>query len=330
MISDEDWNSLEATIKKYNKFIITTHINPDGDGIGSELGIFWILKKLGKDVLIINDSPTPQFYKFLDPKDELIKQYDEKYCEIILKTDVVILMDISNSERLGRLSEIIKRSDAIKVVIDHHHCNSGWGDVNIVDENASASGEIVYNLVKRFGLEIDLRMATDLYVAILTDTGSFRFSNTNKRAHFICGELLEKGINPREIYGHIYESYSWERMILFSKSLSSIRKIAGGKVSSIYITVEMMETSGAKREDIEGFVEYITTLKDVEIAILFLELSTRKVKVSLRSKLNYDVNKIAEVFGGGGHKNASGIVFKDSTLEEAQDMVFSEVEKVVK
>ncbi len=328
MLSNNNWKNLEEIIEKNNKFIITTHINPDGDGIGSELGIFHILKKLGKKSLIINDSPTPEFYKFLDPKNELIKQYEKKYREKLLEADVFFLIDISNFERLGRISKIVKNSSAVKVVIDHHHSNSGWGDVNIIDESASASGEIVYDLANRLGIKIDNALANYLYVAIFTDTGSFRFSNTNKKAHFICGELIEKGINPREIYGNVYESYSWERMILFAKVLSTLKKTAEGKVSSIHITKEMMKSSNAKREDIEGFIEYITAIKDVEIAVLFLELPKNKVKVSLRSRSKYDINQVAEMFGGGGHKNASGITMQNYTLQEAEKLVLSRLEKL--
>lgn len=330
MISEDDWEKLEKIIRENHKFIISTHINPDGDGLGSELGICRLLEKLGKDSVIINDSPTPEFFKFLDPDGKLIKRYEEKYRQRILESDIIFLMDISNMERLGRMDEVVKSSRATKVCIDHHYSNIEWSDLNIVDELASASGEIVFDLVNRMGFEIDEKMALSLYVAILTDTGSFRFSNTTPRAHIICAELLKKGIKPREIFGYIYESYSWERMMLFSKSLTTLKKIAGGKAVAIQVSKEMMMSSGAKIEDIEGFVEYITAVKDVEIAALFLELPENKIKVSLRSKEKYDVYRIAEIFGGGGHKNASGILMKDYTLQKAEDEVLSEIEKVIK
>jgi phosphoesterase RecJ-like protein len=214
------------------------------------------------------------------------------------------------------------------VCIDHHYSNTGLSDVNIVDDSASASGEIVYGLINRFGFEIDYQMALDIYVAILADTGSFRFSSTTPNSHYICAELLKKGIKPREIFGYVYESYSWERMILFSKCLTTVKKVANGKAISVHITREMMESSQAKREDIDGFVEYIGTIKGVEIATLFLELADNKVKVSLRSKDVYDVNKIAAIFGGGGHKNAAGIVMKDYDLQKAEDEVLSEINKL--
>lgn len=330
MISEDDWEKLEKIIRENHKFIISTHINPDGDGLGSELGICRLLEKLGKDSVIINDSPTPEFFKFLDPDGKLIKRYEEKYRQRILESDVIFLMDISDMERLGSMDEVVKSSRATKVCIDHHYSNIEWSDLNIVDELASASGEIVFDLINRMGFEIDEKMALSLYVAILTDTGSFRFSNTTPRAHFICAELLKKGIKPREIFGYIYESYSWERMMLFSKSLTTLKKIAGGKAAAIQVSKEMMMSSGAKIEDIEGFVEYITAVKDVEIAALFLELPENKIKVSLRSKEEYDVYRIAEIFGGGGHKNASGILMKDYTLQKAEDEVLSEIEKVIK
>ncbi len=328
MIPNENWEQLEEIIKKNQKFIITTHTNPDGDGLGSELGVFHILEKLGKKPLIINDSPTPQFYKFLDPEEKLIKRYDNKYRKTILETDVIVLMDSSNSERLGSMNEIVKECKAIKVCIDHHHTNNKWANINLVDEFASASGEIVYDLIKRLNLEIDESMAVAIYVSILTDTGSFRFSSTNQKAHFICGELLEKGIKPRKIYGYVYESYSWERMMLFAKTLSTLKKVANGKASSVIITKDSMESSGALREDTEGFVEYIINIKNVEIAVLFLELKGNKVKVSLRSKEKYDVSKIAGIFGGGGHKNASGIVIENCSLKEAENWVILEIEKL--
>lgn len=329
MIMEDDWAKLEKIIKDNDTFIITTHINPDGDGLGSELGIFRLLERLGKDSVIINGSPTPDFYKFLDPKCELIKYYDEKYNQRIIDANIIFLVDISDMERLGKMENVIKSSPALKVCIDHHYSNIGLSDVNIIDDSASASGEIVYNLINRFGLEIDYEMAIDIYVAILTDTGSFRFSSTTPNSHYICAELLKKGIKPREIFGYVYESYSWERMILFSKCLTTIRKVANGKAISMHITREMMESSRAKREDIEGFVEYIGTIKGVEIAVLFLELPDNKVKVSLRSKDIYDVSKIASIFGGGGHKNAAGIVMKNCSLQKSEEEVLSEAEKLL-
>lgn len=328
MISPAKFAELGDIIRDNTDFVITTHVNPDGDGLGSELAIFHLLRKLGKNAIIINDSPTPSFFKFLDPDNSKIHYYDQSYDERIKFCDAVIILDISIIERLGRMQDIVRQSSAVSVCIDHHVSNSGWSEVNLIDEDTSASGEIVFDLIKSMGVDIDRVIALCLYIAILTDTGSFRFSNTTGRTHQICGELLNKGLNPHEIYADVYESYSWERMLLFSKALPTIRKVAGGKASSILITNEMMESTGAKREDIEGFVEYLTTVKDVEIAVLFLELPDNKIKVSLRSKDVHDVNKLASLFGGGGHINAAGILLEDYTLQRAEEELLAAVEKV--
>ena len=328
MISKEEILEFKNILANNTNFIITTHINPDGDGLGSELAVLRILENLGKNAIIINDSPTPSFYKFLDPDNKRIHYYNPDCDERIESSDVIIIVDISVIERLGRMKDVVKRGRGISVCIDHHISNNGWNNHNFIDENASASGEIVYDFIRNMGIDIDEEISLYLYVAILTDTGSFRFSNTTPRTHEICGELLKKGINPREIYRKVYESYSWERMLLFSRSLSTIKKIAGGRVSSMHVTREMMESINAKMEDIEGFVEYLMTVKDIEIAVLFLELPNNKVKVSFRSKNEYDVNKLAGQFGGGGHKNASGILLENYTIEQAEGEILKSVGEI--
>lgn len=329
MISADEFEKLSGIIKNNNNFVITTHVNPDGDGLGSELAMLRLLEKLGKNAIIINHSSTPSFYTFLDPDGTKIHRYNSTYDEQIKSCDVIIILDISVIDRLGRLKDAVSNTSGLSVCIDHHVSNSRWSEMNLVDDTASASGEIVFDLINHMEVEIDKDIALYLYVAILTDTGSFRFSSTTPRTHYVCAKLLEHGLNVRKIFGEVYESYSWERMLLFSKALSTIRKVAGGRASSIYITNDMMKSVNAKREDIEGFVEYMTTISDVEVAALFLEMPDGAVKVSLRSKEKQNVNELASKFGGGGHKNASGIYLENYKLEKAVEEVLAEIEKIL-
>ncbi len=293
-------------------FVLTTHVNPDGDGLGCEAALAAWLMDLGKDVYIFNSSPTPANYKFLDP-DKLMKVYNrDRHRETLLAADYVIILDISDWKRLRELGEDVRFASVPKICIDHHPQQDKFVDLKVVNVNACATGEIVFDLLKFSEAKITRRIAEALYASIITDTGGFRFSNTNPRAFQICGELAETGINPPRIYQEIYEQQPMSKVRLFAYVLNHLRFEDKGRVAWFEITREVLAEKNANTYDTEGFADYPRSIDGVEVSIMFIELEDHKFKVSLRSRGNYVINGIAQKFGGGGHPYAAGIMIEGS------------------
>ncbi len=308
-----------------NKFVLTTHVNPDGDGLGSELALFRLLKGLNKEVRIINDSPLPVNMRFLDPGLSCFEVYVEHDDNYILETDVIVVLDISVMHRLGKVGEVIGQSNASKICIDHHSTNSFPADILYIDEEAVATGELIYYLFIHSDLEIDEIIAEALYVSILADTGSFRFSNTNARIMRVCSNLLDKGISHNQVYRKMYESNSWGKVLLFSRVLGTLRKEYDGKVACMTVTLDMLRETGTDFTDIEGFSEYPRKIKDVLVSVLVTEHLKNSVKLSLRSVEGVRVDTIAAEFGGGGHKNASAALIKNMDYKKAREKVLESI-----
>ncbi|OGL46424.1 MAG: hypothetical protein A2W05_04545, partial [Candidatus Schekmanbacteria bacterium RBG_16_38_10] len=253
--------------------------------------------------------------------------FSEKYIGFIQKADVIFVVDISNWERVGELGSLIMReSKAVKICVDHHPSNSGFADLNIIDEKASSTGELIYGLGESLGVLLDENIATGLYVAVMTDTGSFRFPSTTSKVHMIVSKLLEKGIKPEKIYREIYERRSPSRMKVLGRALSNLNIECEGRVAWFYVTKEMLEEFDLSTDETDGFINMLGDIRGVMVSIFFLERNEKQVKVSLRSKEDYDVNVIANRLNGGGHAHASGILMETS-LKEAIEKVLWEVKK---
>lgn len=313
-------------IESNDSFVLTSHINPDGDGLGCEAALYYMLKDKGKEVRLINHSPAPSNLNFLDPGGLIFEEYSESvHKEIIENTDVIIVLDISVMERLGDVGPIIESSKAKLVCIDHHVSNDFKADVLLIDNTAAATGELIYEMMLEYGYKITPKVAEPLYVSILSDTGGFRFSNTNTNVLKICSNLLKTGISHHSIYRKIFESLTWKKAKLFSKLLDTISSEYGGQVGYTTITQKMMKETGTTYEDIDGFADYPRTIKDVIIAVLFVERHDGDIKMSFRSTGKIRVDGIASKFGGGGHKNASAAIIKNSNLNDAIADVLDEV-----
>lgn len=315
-------------IRRYSKFLITTHVNSDGDGIGSEAALSSMLRALGKEVVIINPTPVPENYRFLD-REGSIKLFSKEHIRLLNETEAAFVLDISNWERIGELGTLIKESKAIKICIDHHISNNGFADINIIDEKASSTGEIIYDLAQSMGIALDRSAMDGLYAAILTDTGSFRFSNTSAKVHLIVSHLIGKGVSPDEIYEKIYETRSFSRMKVLGLALSDLKLECSGKVAWFCVTQEMMNKFNLQADETEGFVNQLNYINGVEVSLFFFESGDNEIKVSLRSKRNVDVNAIASKLNGGGHARASGIRMNGS-LKNAIEKVLAEVKKEIK
>jgi phosphoesterase RecJ-like protein len=314
-------------INRGQRFVLTTHMNPDGDGLGSEAALAAFLNDRGKDVFIYNSSPVPSNYKFLDPDNKMIVYDAEIHHENLLTAYYIFILDISDWNRLKQVGEEIRDLRITKICIDHHPPHDKFGIINLIDVEASSTGEIVYDLIRFCGGKINKRIAEALYTSILTDTGSFRFSNTNARAHLICGELVEFGASPHKIYQSVYEHQAPSKVKLLGYVLYNLRLEQNGRVAWIKVSKDILDTIGTKPHDTEGFADYPRVINGVEVSIMFIEMDKGRVKVSFRSKGNYVINHIAQKFGGGGHAYAAGVLIEGS-LDEYIPKILREVAKL--
>jgi len=299
------WSKVKALIRRHRSFIITTHVFPDGDAVGSELALAQILRRLGRKVLVVNEHPLPKIYRFLDPR-RTARVHARKLEARIEKCDVVFAVDAGSLDRLGRIGTTIRRAGLRSICIDHHKTNSSFADVNIVDTSAASTGELIYSLAKSLRAPVTPHVAKCLFVAAATDTGWFRFPNTTARTLRIAADLIEHGVNPEKMYQVVYERFRWQRMELMRRVLATLRSECGGRLVHFYATEKMFKDAGATEEDAEGFTDIPRVLRGVELILFFRELRG-KVKVSLRSRGGPAVDALAGKYGGGGHARAAGI-----------------------
>jgi len=325
--SERNWQGIRDFISTRENFIITTHVNPDGDAIGSEIAMSLYLQKCGKNVAILNSSPTPRFYRFLDP-DNVIRIFDSDEDAIKFKwAHGCIVLDVSDWKRLRQVGKGLQKSDLPTVCIDHHVLSDNIGEIQVVDEAASSTGEMLFDFFVDSEVTIDQDIANALYTCVLTDTGSFRFSNTTPHAHHVASALLERGADFRTIYRKVYESYSIGRMRLIGKVWSEMQFNFCNKLAWFVITQDMLREAGINQSEIEGFSELPRIVENVEVNLLFTELDNGKIKVSLRSKGNISIHEVALKLNGGGHKFAAGAVI-DGPLQVAKDRVLAEIRPI--
>ncbi|MEW6409885.1 MAG: bifunctional oligoribonuclease/PAP phosphatase NrnA [Nitrospirota bacterium] len=319
-------NKIIEIINRNSTFLITTHINPEGDAIGSELALFLILKKLGKKAMILNSDTVPLIYRFLPHSEAIVVSNPELVSGLSGDYDVLFIVDCGDLERTGLRIEGIRGKIA---VIDHHITSKPFGDHSWIEPSASSTGEMIYELAVSLGVNIDTDIAINLYTCILTDTGSFRYSSTTPKALKIAGLLLEKGIDPWRVTEEVYESQSLNRIRLLGMVLSKIEISDDGKIAWIVVTQDMYRDTATTAEDTENFANYPRAIRDVDVSIFFRELENGRFKISFRSKGHIDVSAVAQIFGGGGHHNAAGCVI-EAGLDDAKRMVISAVENIIR
>ncbi len=311
-------DAVREVLLQHDHFVITTHTRPDGDALGSQVALGLFLRKLGKHVAMINSDPAPSNLTWLHGAEDVeTYRHTTRQLKTIAGAEVVIVVDTNALHRLGKIGEAIKNSSAHKLLIDHHTQPETWFDTAFVDDMASSTGELVYDLISRHAPNlIDAPIATALYAAILTDTGSFRYSSVTPKVHRIVADLMERGdLKPEDLYTHLYETKSIHSLRLLGRALETIRLLHGGVLGHITVTVAMLQETGATSEDTEGLVSYVQALEGVKVALIFTEVSNG-TKVSFRSKGDWHVNEWARALGGGGHRNASG-AFLELPLREA-------------
>lgn len=322
--------ALLTFLKTHSRFIVTSHVNPDPDAIGSEIAISGILKQLGKEFFIINTSITPYNIKFLD-NDNLIEYYnEEKHAKLFENCDAAIVLDLNHLNRTVRLEKKLRNFQGDIVCIDHHTDPELFVKYNFIDQTKSSTGEIIFDLISSTReLSFNKNIATAIYSAIMTDTGSFRFSKTTPELHRKVASLLEYNLSTEKIYDQIYSQFEFSRIKLLGESLHSISISDSGEVSYMIVTQESVKLSGGIESDVDGFVNFALSTKGVKIGILFFELKDG-VKISFRSKENIPVNKLAQQFGGGGHLNASGTRLYNTKIMEIVPKVLIAAENLLK
>lgn len=333
MLEPKTMREVLEVLRQNETFLISSHINPDGDAIGSQLAFYSFLSDLGKKVSVVDSDPVPFAYSFLpnaavlqsvypsSSKEAAKSETQNLDVESMCDVEVAIILDCGNLNRIGdRLAEHVHPSQAL-INMDHHLGNKRFGSHNLVNTSACATGEIVFNVMESSGIEISRDQAICLYTAILTDTGSFKYSNATPEAHRIAAKLIERGVEPAGIAESVYDTIPHRRAKLLGLALERLRLSPDGKIVWTAVTREMYEITETDGADTEGIIEYIRSLKNTEVAILFRELENGDTKVSLRSKRGLDVERIAAMFDGGGHKAAAGCTISQP-LDKAMGAIF--------
>lgn len=317
------WTAIKELIHQHNRFVLTSHVNPDGDSLGSELSLAALLRSLGKEVYIFNVHSTPDHYLFLDPAGEIRTFDPQRDTPIVEQAEVIFVLDASAGwRRLGRvLAPVLERSRAKVGCIDHHPDPSDFADVAVVRPGASATAELIYSLYLDMGMEITLPVAEALYVAIMTDTDSFHNPATGPQAHYVAAELLKLGIVPSKLYAQVYEQYPPGRLLAQGEMLSRLQLEYGGRLAWYWLEQEQMRRYNISYEDLEHFPSVGLTIKGSKVSLFLVEFAEGITKISLRSRNGISVNEFAQRFGGGGHNTAAGATIHQPLRQAAAEIV---------
>ena len=307
-------------IESKRRFAITSHVRPDGDSLGSSLGLYWLLRALGKEPEVIMRDPAPRAYQKLSGADSVrvTPRVDREY-------DAVFVIECSDITRPG----LIDLDQQLVVNIDHHSTTALFGTINWIDATASAVGEMIYNLCKAIGVRVTKEIAECVYTALITDTGSFHYSNTTERTFKIASELVRAGVKPAKISQAVFNNYEWSKLDLLSRVLATVKHDPSGRVAWMRQTLEMQHTAGAGEDDGDGLVNYPMSVGSVEAVAFLKECSPGIYRTSLRSKGEINVARIAEKFGGGGHRNAAGCTMRGE-WDEVEDEIVSLLSAAIK
>ena len=306
-----DFSAFKTLIKKSNNIVIVTHWSPDGDAMGSSLGLYNYLLKLKKKVTVIVPNEYPEFLKWLPGDNKVLNHQADavKVEKVVQKADAIFTLDFNSYKRIEKLGEVIAASTAVKALIDHHQQPDSFAKVVYHDVKCCSTCEMVYNLIVGLGHKklIDKKIASCLYTGIMTDTGSFRFPSVSAHTHLVLAELLKCGAVPNQIHEAIYDTYAYNRLKLIGYSiLQKMIVLPGKNIAYISLSEDELRQFDYQKGDTEGLVNYPLTMKGIKFSAYFAEMDG-KVKISFRSKGKFDVNQFARThFGGGGHINAAG------------------------
>jgi bifunctional oligoribonuclease and PAP phosphatase NrnA len=324
-----DWTPLADLIHAHNRFLITTHVRPDGDALGSEVGMAGLLRQMGKDVRVVNSSLTPPRYDFLDPQRTLFEHFGTQVSAAELADrEVVLILDLSSWGQLGDMAAWIKTFPGPRLVIDHHVSQDDLGATVLKDTQAEATGALVVQAIRALRGTITTEMATGLLVAIAMDTGWFRHSNTMPRSLHMAAELVEAGAPIDTIYRLLFQRNTLGRLKMLGETLASLQTDMNGRVAYATVTRGDFERTGAIPPDTEDVVDFTVSLDGVEVGLLFIEQKRGGIKLSVRSRNGIDCARLVSAFGGGGHHAAAGATLPDP-LSESLPRVLSAVRQAI-
>ena len=311
-----DWKPFQDLTESLQHFVLTSHVRPDADALGSELGLAGILKKMGKSVRILNASPTPPRLTFLDPSSEIETLDEQTPSPETTPIDAIIVLDTSSWKQLDSMADFIKGSTAKRIVIDHHLSADDLGAEMFKDTTASATGELITELGTFLGIPFDPSISAPLFSAVATDTGWFRFRSVDSRTYRVAAHLVETGAEPDKLHRQLYELDTLGRLKLMGTALERLKVIEDKHLAYTIIRRDDFEKTGAIPPDTEDLVNLTLTMEGINVGLIFIEQLRGGIKVSFRSRNDIDCRKWAETFGGGGHQQAAGAIVTCS-LEEA-------------
>ena len=313
-----DWRPLIEMIRQRNRFIITTHLRADCDAIGSEIALARILESLGKTVAIVNGDEVPEHIAFMDPDNRVGVLGSTVSMEALRAFDVMVVVDTSAWMQLGRMAEVLRSFPGVRVVIDHHVSEDDMQALVFKDDRAEATGRLILQVAEALGVHVTPAIAEPLFAALATDTGWFRFSSVTADTFTALAKLTAAGASPMKTFAQLFEQHSLGRLHLRGRILDHVKPECGDRLLWTYATAEDFRECGAQRTDTEDVINMLLTVKGVEAAVLFVELESEVTKVSLRSRSDLDVNRVAAIFGGGGHRQAAGVSYPGPRLEAQQ------------
>ena len=311
-----------AAVQQYQRFIILSHIRPDGDAIGSTIALGSTLETMGKDVIYVNEDGVPESLAFLPGSDKVEQASGE-----VQDIEVAIAVDCANKPRLGENALKMATNAKLWINIDHHKSNPGYGDLNYIDSDSPATGQILYQMITEQGLTLTDEARDSIYVAVSTDTGSFQYSGTTAATYEMAADLVKRGLNTGKINEQTYDSFPYRRVALTRELLNTLELSSSGEIADWQLLRKVKEDLDLQPDDSENLIDMIRAIDGVNVALFFEELMDDSIRVSIRSKMgSIDACEIAQVFGGGGHAKAAGIRMP-GPISEARKSVISEVTK---
>jgi phosphoesterase RecJ-like protein len=323
-----DWSRFVEIVLANRRFVLTTHVRPDGDALGSELAMASILESLGKDVLICNAFAVPPTLRFLDPDGKLKQLGVDIPASQLADREALIILDTSAWAQLGVMSDVVKMTKAVKAVIDHHVSGDDLGAEDFKNPEAEATGRLVIEAADALGVPVGREVALPAFVALTTDTGWFRFSSTTPGTLRLAARLVEAGASPDLLYKELYENDTHARLRLIGRALANSQTDLNGRMIYTWLTQSDFTASGALPSDSEDIINMTLSVGGTQAAAIFVEQPTGGIKISFRSRCDVDCSKLAERFGGGGHKKAAG-AFLDEPLDSARDKVLNAIRKAM-
>lgn len=307
--------TIAREFKNNERFLVATHVNPDGDAIGSLGALALVLEGMAKQVVAYCQDEVPRFLRFLPYSDRIVREISGPD-----RFEVAVVLDCGELDRIGSAVEVLQHVRKI-IHIDHHSSSDDFGQLNLVRPECSSTAEILYEIFQAIPVSLTPEAAENIYTAILTDTGSFRFASTTARALAIASEMVSHGVVPQKVAGEIYESMSPERIQLLALSLDTLTLRSNGRLAAMRVSRRMLEETGTSFIDTDGFVNYPRAISTAEIAVFFREMDSDQVNVSLRAKGGLNVAEFARIHGGGGHHNAAAFRLKGSWSEVVEKVL---------